>query len=537
MPGEFQSTPPLSSEQRSWNSIPLDGDFFAKFGEPQTVAANGDELVLKYPQGDKVVSMDKAIELEHWRVSSSQWRQDDYSIEAEFIFDDIPGAKVWKPVAYFNPHPNLEKEFDVLPLAFQEAILKVVREKIQPPEVIATEGIQDFLNYETTKKELMEIHGDIIDLQAPGEIILYSRTGTYTEYYGGSPDERRSAGSYETQGDFYYLTTGVRRGKENDSDWAYWKREPIGIKTFQINKPAAEETAEMVRDGLLAKKRQQLKAEFEEARKITPPTPDPRLYSETPEQWIERYNRVWEQIQAQTEAAWQAEDEQKLAEMRSQYETYKKDLDKISETIARLLSVMGKSSYTEFCRNYCLSEDQATGLRGKLSGASKLLEQRDIPGYGRVLASPEEARVIVNEVERVIEAQKPIVAERRKKEADLRSLLAEVQALAGQKLGDKNRSEYGISYEESQLLAGKLKRAKGIIDNPQLLMDDEFPDISEAENLLAELGQILQAKQLLVKQENRKEGQKTSPKPTFAIPDGNLFATKLKAAIEKKDKK
>ncbi len=323
-------------KQIRWKSV-LNQNFFKEFGEPTSVeVSNNNYLILKYPHGEKKVWMPDAMDSGHWKVSASgEWKEENNGdVTAEFIFDNIPGAKVSRVVASFYPHAHLAKQFDLMPKQAQEAILNVVREKITSPEIIAKERFEAFSKNDGEKEQLENIRDDIIALQAPGEAIISIERRRYTEFLRGKrTDERLTGGGYQTEGDFYFLTTGVHKGSK-------WVWSPKGVKTFSIAKPTMGETAEDVRIKLLLEKKQFLRWQLENMKKIELPVSDKRLYNLTPQEWEEKYNKQWEKMQEQLEEKWEKEDGQTLSEMKYNHEIYESAaiaLEKIREEQVKLI--------------------------------------------------------------------------------------------------------------------------------------------------------------------------------------------------------
>lgn len=314
-----------------WNWSIIEDEFFREFGEPQSIRVEDEnKIVLSYPHGEKVVSADSAMNSKHWEVSpSGQWKEENESIKAEFIFPDISGAKVWRTVASLYINPSLYKEFELLPESAQQEVLAKVKEKILPPADIAEKRFNDFLNEDYRKKEISKLRDDIHSLQAPGESFISSSTHKAQLYEPLSPDERRGDFYYEGSITTHSLTVGARKKERS-----HWSGDYQGGKSFVVSSSeygggTPKETAEQLREKLIAEKRQQLKNEFDRAKKMNPPSPDTRLYTLDSEEWTRRYETRWDEMQKTIEDQWEIEDAQLLAEAKQsweQYENVTKDL-------------------------------------------------------------------------------------------------------------------------------------------------------------------------------------------------------------------
>jgi len=306
-----------------WNWSIIEDEFFREFGEPQGIRVEDEnKIVLSYPHGEKIVSADSAMNSKHWEVSpSGQWKEEDESIKAEFIFPDIFGAKVWRTVASLYINPSLHKEFDLLPESAQQEVLAKVKEKILPPADIAEKRFNDFLNEDYRKKEISKLRDDLRSLQAPGESFVSSSTHKAQFYEPLSPDERRGDFYYEGSITTYSLTVGARKKEQS-----HWSGDYQGGKSFVVASSeyarAPKETAEQLRDKLITEKRQQLKSEFDRAKKMNPPSSDPRLYSLDSEEWSRQYEARWDEMQKAIEDQWEIEDAQLLGETKQSYEQY-----------------------------------------------------------------------------------------------------------------------------------------------------------------------------------------------------------------------
>ncbi|PIP60628.1 hypothetical protein COX00_02210 [Candidatus Uhrbacteria bacterium CG22_combo_CG10-13_8_21_14_all_47_17] len=304
-----------------WNWSIIEDEFFREFGEPQGIRVEDEnKIVLSYPHGEKIVSADSAMNSKHWEVSpSGQWKEEGESIKAEFIFPDISGAKVWRTVASLYINPSLYKEFDLLPESAQQEVLAKVKEKILPPADIAEKRFNDFLTEDYRKKEISKLRDDLRSLQAPGEMTIeshsYKAQEEVTASYG---DETWGTGHYmDAQRTAWSLKTGAKK-REHYS----WAGEYVGGHDFAISRPKEGETAEQIRDRLIAEKRQQLKSEFDRAKKMNPPSSDPRLYSLNSEEWSRQYEARWDEMQKTIEDQWEIEDAQLLGETKQSYEQY-----------------------------------------------------------------------------------------------------------------------------------------------------------------------------------------------------------------------
>ncbi|MBT9138748.1 MAG: hypothetical protein DDT31_01323 [Syntrophomonadaceae bacterium] len=307
-----------------WNWSIIEDEFFREFGEPQGIRVEDEnKIVLSYPNGEKIVSADSVMNSKHWEVApSGQWKEGGESIKAEFTFPDISGAKVWRTVVSLYINPSLYKEFELLPESAQQEVLAKVKEKILPPADIAEKRFNDFLNEDYGKKEIIKLRDDIHSLQAPGESFISSSTHKAQLYEPLSPDERR--------GDFYYeggvtthsLTVGARKKERSHWSGDYQGGRSFVVSSSEYGGGAPKETAEQLRDKLIVEKRQQLKSEFDRAKKMNPPSPDARLYTLDPEEWSKQYEARWYEMQKTIEDQWKIEDAQLLGETKQSYEQY-----------------------------------------------------------------------------------------------------------------------------------------------------------------------------------------------------------------------
>ncbi|MBI4713868.1 cold shock domain-containing protein [Candidatus Uhrbacteria bacterium] len=306
-----------------WNWSNIEDEFFREFGEPQGIRVEDEnKIVLSYSHGEKIVSADSAMNSKHWEVApSGQWKEEGESIKAEFIFPDISGAKVWRTVASLYINPSLYKEFELLLESAQQEVLAKVKEKILPPADIAEKRFNDFLSEDYRKKEIRKLRDDIHSLQAPGESFISSSTHKAQLYEPLSPDERRGDFYYEGSVTTHSLTVGARKKEQ-----PHWSGDYRGGKSFVVPYSeytgAPKETAEQLRDKLIAEKRQQLKSEFDHAKKMNPPSPDARLYTLDPEEWSKQYEDRWDEMQKTIEDQWKIEDAQLLGETKQSYEQY-----------------------------------------------------------------------------------------------------------------------------------------------------------------------------------------------------------------------
>ena len=154
-------------------------------------------------------------------------------------------------------------------------------------------------------------------LQVPGEMTIENRSYKAQEEVTASyGDESWGTGSYmDVRRTAWSLKTGAKK-RERSS----WAGEYVGGHDFSIYEPKEDEKAEQVRDRLVAEKRQQLKNEFDHAKKINPPSPDARLYNLDSEEWTKRYDARWDEMQKAIEDQWESEDAQFLAEAKQSWE-------------------------------------------------------------------------------------------------------------------------------------------------------------------------------------------------------------------------
>lgn len=318
-------------KQRLWG-YDLTSQFFKEFGEPQSVQAEGDDkILLTYPFGTKTVSAADAYRSKHWETyQSNKWRKGEGKIEIEFLFKEIPNARVWRMVVYSleGYHlPRIGEEFEILTPETQKEIIAKVKESVLSPENFASKRWDVTVGKDGEKqKEIAELKQDIFDLQAPGELYITSRTRKTQKYEPPSPDERRGNYRYDTEVTDWSLVVGAKKrehpGWASDSQGGNYQ----GGKSFSIYSAETgrygsadagpKESAEQFRQSLLDKKRKKLKEIFERAKVVESTSIDPRIYDLTPEEWSTRYNQSWGALQQQVEQEWQTEEQQAPARLK-----------------------------------------------------------------------------------------------------------------------------------------------------------------------------------------------------------------------------
>lgn len=308
-------------KQTLWNGS-LSSNFFEVFGEPQSVSAEGENsIILVYPHGTKTVGNYSAFLSEHWKTSpTNKWEQEGKSVNAEFIFDDIPKAKVLMPVANLYGHPTLSKVFDLLPANIQNEILSIVKNAVKPAEKIAEERIEEFLASDFEGENIHKTQKNIVNLQAPGEMLTESGSRQTQQqimgHYGG---ESWGTGHYSNVNKVsWYLRTGATKIART----GLHAGEYIDGFTFSINEPQKDDTPEQIRDRLLINEKKNLQESFERAKKTDPIPADPRIYDLSPEEWTERYNKSWDVRQQRVEQQWHEEGETSLNQMKAELESY-----------------------------------------------------------------------------------------------------------------------------------------------------------------------------------------------------------------------
>jgi len=309
-------------------------EFFQTFGEARNISVNGEELILTYEHGDKTVSLSEAFYSKHWKTSpTGQWEKFSEKVVADFIFDDIPGAKlqVWIASSYINPY--LTPSFKKLTKSIQEEILEILKPLAESPEKLASDQFEARINHYEKAKEL---RNDIINLQRPEKPRLVSGMQTVqkrnTWSYGGETWE--TGGSYNTKVKVAHLITGSIK-LENNS----WKNYSEG-HYFSISQTELKKTAEEVRDILLEEKKAELERFFEESMKFAPLSEDHKpLYDISAEEWSDRYSAQLNKLIKETKDKWQAEDAAILNSLTEEWNKINTAKDKLLEAREKLETV------------------------------------------------------------------------------------------------------------------------------------------------------------------------------------------------------
>lgn len=329
------------AKERRWNGV-LTAAFFEEFGEPEQIQAEDNNIVLTYAHGSRTVTAANIFESKHWRTApSGQWKQDGKTIYAEFAFDGIPGAKVQRYVADANHPPRLTADFELLPTAIQTEILGTLHTAIRPAESIAEEHWNAMLESGYDRKNLDQLRQEMVNLQAPGEMYYDSRSyksqEEVTAHYG---DETWGTGSYmDVNKTSWHLVTGAKK-RERQS----WAGQYAGGTKFTISKPEEGQTAEQIRDELLARKQEELKNILKRVRQVTPIPAEPRLYDVTPEEWLGKFNQRIDELELALESAWKTEDQATLTGMQDKWKEYDRLANELRQVRAELEAVQKRAS-------------------------------------------------------------------------------------------------------------------------------------------------------------------------------------------------
>ncbi len=194
----------------------LNDKFFEEFGEAENIKVIDEHnIALNYPHGSKKVSIFQVYESKHFDVThSGKWKEDEYSFVAEFIFKDIPDAKIWVNIVtnHYDNNPTLKKSFDSLTPKAQDEVLNRIKMKLLSPDDITEKQFNSFIEDIYDLDKIKELRQKILHLQAPGESFITSKTHVeQSEVMDGYGDETWGTGHFiskEYTSD--YIVSGAR---------------------------------------------------------------------------------------------------------------------------------------------------------------------------------------------------------------------------------------------------------------------------------------------------------------------------------------
>ncbi|MFA5080265.1 MAG: hypothetical protein WC472_01425 [Candidatus Paceibacterota bacterium] len=369
---------------RNWTEAE---EFFSEFGEPQEIKVDedGKKITLVYPEGTKRISTEEAMYIKHWEISpTDEWKQENESILAEFSFKDIPGAKVSKKIAAVEDKifPRTYDEINLLPKETQEEILSFLRKEIPESPV---EFIQETLEEKYKNKGIGKIRDDMVFMQAPGDAILTKQVEKYTEYYTESSDGYLPAGSFQTKGNFYYLTVGVL-GKKED----FFGNPANGLKKFSLGRYLKTDISfddplagEKIKENLLQERIEEIDKkvkEIEREIKLNLEISSKRVFDSSFDEWRQLYINETERIIKEAQERWKEEDQEILSQYIKRYEDYQeRPIKEIVDNIRKIIDLIGEHPYLNFCLNCGIEEEKASEFLESLEEAIDIAEKnRDV---------------------------------------------------------------------------------------------------------------------------------------------------------------
>lgn len=302
-------------------SGPIGEQFFAEFGKPDSlrVGSYQDSVSLVYAHGEKAVSVEEAARF--WQTEpTGEWRccEHDWSgksLEAQFVFEAIPGACFWRTFArgLSDGRVTLSPEFDSLPATTQAEALVVLRAAVLTPEAVAEANWLLVINGRpgygegSVDRRLREI----VALQAGrADLLIYEQEEDI--HYGESDDGYRPAGSYRGRVTRYALRVGGRPDRWGNI---------VGGQKFDVG--GGGKSGEEVRSSLVAQKRACLwQALNSYAKGCRAPTMDSRLGTLEPAVWVERYEARYASLLTHAVKAWVMEEVSAISAERAESRRY-----------------------------------------------------------------------------------------------------------------------------------------------------------------------------------------------------------------------
>lgn len=283
-----------------WNG-PIDEKFFAEFGQPESLRAGlNQSVVLIYSHGEKVVGVEEAARF--WQTApTGEWRKkNDDVLEAEFAFEAIPGACIWRSFAWGLSDGRVQlysAEFESLPTTTQAEALVVLRAAVLIPEAVAEANWRNFVFHGRYGEGAVEGRlQEIVALQSGGAELLVSEQEEEI-YYGESDDGYRPAGSYRGRVTRYALRVGGRPDRWGNI---------VGGHYFDV--VAGGKSGEEIRSLLITEKRNSLWKSITSYAKCYAPAMDARLGTLEPAVWVERYEARYASLMSSAVKAWVIEE-------------------------------------------------------------------------------------------------------------------------------------------------------------------------------------------------------------------------------------
>lgn len=190
-------------------------------------------------------------------------------------------------------------------------------------EKAAKEKFQEFLAKSYNQEKISKLRTGMRLLRLPGELYVTQSTQTKQEYVPLSSDERRGNFYTDVRVTTDYLLVGAKK-KERPN----WAGDYIGGASFVITSgdyaKEPKKPLEEIRNELIGDKWKQLRAEFENGKmwSIKWFIADDKATTKESEEWSQKFNACWDEMQKTLEDQWELEDAQFLAKEKEAWEQY-----------------------------------------------------------------------------------------------------------------------------------------------------------------------------------------------------------------------
>ncbi len=323
-------------KKKIWDAH-ISPEFFTLFGDPETVRAKDNdptEILLTYPlYGVKKISTYQAYQSNRWPIQPSGiLGHDDRYINAEFAFPDVLGAKLsLTVVSSYSGQPSLTENFVLLSKETQRELIASLQKEVMTPDTYAEQRFQTLL--EKKGFDLDRLRDKIRKLRTPGETYITSRTYKTRYIEEPSPDEWRGGSEVEGEETQSFITCGAKKA-ERAGEYFEGIRLPLDYMAY------VEGNARQTLQNMITRTRAEFHGIFNDAKKMMTPTIDPALYSMNQAEWTELYVRRWDELQAEQEGKWNAEDEEAQSVLEKSYNEYQKAADELFAAREAVTSAM-----------------------------------------------------------------------------------------------------------------------------------------------------------------------------------------------------